>query len=143
MSCPTTFPTTTLGNGFEIVNGAVVTADSSLSDFETFLNNLIGCGSGTADDCTSISNNIGLCTENIQSAVQKLNDAILSLETENKQLRLSFTDTSKNANISTSLFRIYKQNASIAYIQNILMILGALFLLVNIGMTFYNESNTK
>lgn len=141
MSCSTNFPTTNIGNGLQIVNGSVVTSDSSLTDFQTFLNNLIQCGNdGDTTSCTTISDNITSCNDDIQSAVQELNNAILTLETQNKQLRLSFTDSSKNANISSSLFRTYKENAMMTYIQNILLILGALFLFVNIVLTFYNET---
>jgi outer membrane murein-binding lipoprotein Lpp len=141
MSCTTTFPNpSTVKDNLTFVKGQIVaTENSDISPpFITFLNNLIGCGNGTLSDCTAISNNITSCTTNINSAVQELNDEILSLETENKQLRLAYTNTSENANRSSTLFRIYKEKATLAYIQNILMILGAVYLFVNICSSLYN-----
>lgn len=146
MSCPTTFPDpSTLKDNITFVKGQIVAKNNSdiTLPFITFLNNLIGCGNGTISDCTEISNNITSCNTNINSAVQELNDEILSLETENKQLRLAYSNTSENANRSSTLFRIYKENATLAYIQNILMILGALYLFVNICSSLYNNTETK
>ena len=113
----------------DIYNNSTVAPWSNL---KTVMNNLKECDGGDGSICTQTATNITNCYSQFQTSVNAFNEQIVSLENENKSLRSELLINSQNTNLSATFFRMYKQNAAIAYIQNCLVILGILYLILQI-----------
>jgi hypothetical protein len=97
------------------------------------MNDLTACAGGDASICTQTATDITNCNSEFQTSVNAFNEQIVALENENKSLRSELLINSQNTNLSATFFRMYKQNAAIAYIQNCLVILGILYLIFQIA----------
>jgi uncharacterized protein YgiB involved in biofilm formation len=132
MSCPVTLPTSSNYN----------LQESSLNELIKYFANVKDCVTGSNSDssaCQTLSNNASLCTTDMETSMAYLNDQILNLDDTNKQLRAQYAASQKKSNVSGTLFRIYKENAAMAYIQNILLILGIIFLIGSITLLFMKQ----
>ena len=102
------------------------------SNLKTVMNNLKSCENGDDNVCNQTASDILGCYSEFQTSINDFNNAIVTLENTNKSLRSELLQNSQNTNLSVTFFRIYKENAAIAYIQNCLVLLGILYLIIQI-----------
>lgn len=146
MSCIIKFPKPAdlTFNGSQSVSSNVQANQSSLKEFQTFMNSMKACNTNSANynatNCNTIATNINTCSDNLVSAINAMNQANMQLESTNKSLRSQFIQNNHSATISNSFFRSFKQNAATTYVRNWLVFLGIIYLLVKIASIF---SKTK
>jgi hypothetical protein len=146
----TSLPTPT-DISFNDVNGTITNIQEKnpvWKNYKKFLQNMeMYCdpSSKTFNDasCNAIAINISDCSNQFNTATNTLNESIISLETSNKNLRAQYLDSTHNTRISNTFFRIYKENAAISYVQNILLILGIFYLLFRIIQIFSKTTEFK
>jgi hypothetical protein len=121
---------------------------TNYNDYLAFLNNLNNCFDAkdpidekdqtACDELSSID-----CTQQLILATQKLNNASLQLQTDNKDLKELFEKSEHNTTISGIMFRMYKENAAVHYIKNIVIVIMILYLIYLITHMMSKTSEIK
>jgi uncharacterized protein len=132
MSCPYYFPSA---------------ADLSNNDFKSyyiFADTLEKCEKeNNKDDCQTLNTNVQLCSDSMNESIQALNQAIMKLEVQNKEMKAEYLGSIKNTNISGTFFKMTRENTAIAYIQNILTLLGICYLIYKIVIILSKTTEIK
>lgn len=118
---------------------------STWDTYKKFNKNIQKCNGSSSSDietCNKVADTIQVCAQQISNTTNAFNEEIMILENTNKTLRGQIVQSNHNSNLSETFFQIYKENAAIAHIRNILIILGVLYLIIQIYRSFSQTGQT-